>query len=264
MGLTIQNSLSHFSFRDDVTINYISDWLINNDRSIRILDCGCRDARVAKAIIQAELDLSRICYCGFDSSSDHVRSANVEKTNGCFDGYQEMLIKLRDITDTAGYEFGTFDLILLSNLFHEILVEDIPQMLFELNRLLTPSSGRMIFTDMEELPAEDCEYWSVLWNGSELAKILQAGGFAAGLSKYSKRVRVYRVVNWCEADVDVAGVTNALLEILVEKKDQLRARAIPYRACADASPDSQLVGCRLAAVDIAIHQLKQKGGHEKL
>jgi hypothetical protein len=210
-------------------------------------------------IIQAELDLSRIRYCGFDSNNDHVRAAIAEKNNGYFDGYLEMLIKLRDITDTAGYEIGTFDLILLSNLFHEILPEDIPQMLFELNRLLAPSSGRMIFTDMEELPSEDCEYWSVLWNGIELAKILQAGGFAAGLSKYSKRVRVYRVVNWCEADVDIAGVTDALLEILIEKKDQLITRAIPYRACADTSPDSQLIGCRLAAVDIAIHQLKQRG-----
>lgn len=129
MGLKIQNSLSHFSFRDDVTINYISDWLTNNDRTIRILDCGCRDARLARAIMQAELDLSRIRYYGFDSSNDHVRAANAEKNNGYFDGYQEILIKLRDITDTAGYEIGTFDLILLSNLFHEILPEDIPQML---------------------------------------------------------------------------------------------------------------------------------------
>ena len=100
----------------------------------------------------------------------------------------------------------------------------------------------------------------MLWNGIELAKILQAGGFAVSLSKYTKRVRVYRVVNWCETDVDIAGVTNALLEILIEKMDQLRSRAIPYRACADTSPDSQLVGCRLAAVDIAIQQLKRRGG----
>ncbi len=256
MVMTIQNPPSHFSFRDDVTINYISDWLTNNDRPIQMLDCGCRDARLAKAIMQAELNLSRIRYYGFDSSSDHVRSANAEKHNGYFDGYNELFIKLRDITDTAGYEIGTFDLIILNNLFHEILVEDIPQMLLELNRLLIPSSGRMIFTDMEELPVEDCEYWPVLWSGSEHAKILQAGGFDPSLSSYPKRVRVYRVVNGPIANVNIAGVTNALLEILIEKKVQLMARAIPYRACANASPDSQLVGCRLAAVEIAINQLK--------
>jgi SAM-dependent methyltransferase len=256
MTATPENPLSHFSYRDDATIQNVVDWLANHDAEIRILDCGCGGARLAKAMLETNsLDLNRIRYFGFDSDQANVRTVKSEKERGVFSDYKEFDVMLRDITDTLGYKSGVFDLILVTNILHEVLAEEIPQVLLKLNKLIANPAGRLAVIDMEELPPEVCEPWAVTLTADELGIIERAGGFRPTISRSHRRVWTYRVVTGPISKVNSAGITLALRRILDQKREQQLAIAAKYRACGDVSAASQREAFRMAAVDLAIHRL---------
>jgi SAM-dependent methyltransferase len=253
----LENPPSHFSYRDDATIQNVVDRLANDHADLRMLDCGCGDARLAKAMMETgSVDLNRIRYFGFDSDQTLVRSVKSEKEREVFSNYKEFDVRLHDITDPLAYEDRSFDLILVNNIIHEIAAKDIAQVVLKLNKLLTDPKGRLAVIDMEELPLEVCEPWAVPLTADELGKTLRAGGFKPAISRHHKRVWTYRVVIGPISQVNTDGITLALRKILSKKREQQLAVAAKYHACGDISADSQREACRMAAVELAIHQLK--------
>lgn len=256
----MEHAPNYFAFREDAAIQLIADLLADPDREISILDCGCHDARLAKAMMRAGLDVSRLRYFGIDENRAIVQAVQEED----FKDYRRFQIMLRDISDVGGHEAGAFDLIVVNNLLHEVLPERIPSMLAKLNDLLARPDGKLFLVDMEELTAEDCEPWAVTWCAKEVERILRAGGFSPIVSRHPKRVCAYRVVTNSIPSVNLTEVVLALFRILHEKKERLLATTARLRASRDISAYAQQEECRLAAVELSIHQLKRGGWPNEL
>src|ERR1051325_6459093 len=181
----LQSSFSHFSFRDDAMVQDVGDWLANHrTRIINILDCGCHDGRLAKMMMAAGLELSRIRYFVFDVADASVQAVRAEQERGVFKDYARFEIVLREIIDMAGYKAATFHLIVVNNLLHEVKPEYIPRVLHKFNELLARPTGKLAIIDMEELPTEECEPYAITWSANEVAAILKAGGFRPTLSTH--------------------------------------------------------------------------------
>lgn len=255
---TPKNSFNHSSFRDDATIQYVVEWLANHRAGIMsILDCGCQDARLAKMLMAAGVKLERIRYDAFDMADASVQAVRAEQDRSAFKDFADFKIVLREIIDMDGFKPGSFHLIVVNNLLHEVKPEYIPRVLQKFNELLARPGGRLAMIDMEELPPEEFEPTAITFRVHEVEKIFLAGGFRPHSSSHKKRVQVYRV--WTEPipHVETKGIAQTLLKILKEKKEQLRDKAAECCGGRYSSKDAQRELCKLAAVVLAIHQLER-------
>jgi ubiquinone/menaquinone biosynthesis C-methylase UbiE len=245
-----------FSFRQDMAIKELETLLaLHPSRGIHVLDCGFRDWRLAKAMMASGLNVRRIFYRGFDVSYAAVQAAHAEQERGAFADFWGFEVKQRNLKDLAGYRSRSFHLIMLNNVLHEVPAEDIPLVLLSLNRLLARKATLSII-DMEQMPPDEFEPWAILWNGQDVERILQAGGFRPRAYRHTKSVPVYRVSTRAATDVDTPAMARAVVKILIEKRVRLVATAAAYWASRDNFHESQRAQSELAAVDVAIERLR--------
>jgi hypothetical protein len=252
MGAT----LDRFSFHDDALVQEVGSLLARRPGTINILDCGCGDCRLARALMVAHLATKRINYDGFDLDQPMVRAARAEKLQGRFAPFKRFEVSLRETPDLAGYKQGSYHLVVLRHLLHEIGPESLPQVFRKVKALLVPRGGTVCIVDIEELPADVDERWAVMWTGDEMEGLLTAAGFEVALSKHPHSVPAYRAVATPRRDLDPWAIQRKVRDLLVVKEHRLLNDLLVYRDKADISAGSLRAVCRLAAIRVALRRIE--------
>ncbi len=256
LALPTNQPPDRFSFRQDMAIKELENLLVlHPSKGIHVLDCGFLDCSLAKAMMASGLNVSRIFYCGIDVSDVAVNAARAEQERGAFADFGGFEVRQRALIDLLGYKRVSFHLILLNNVLHEVQADAIPPVLRSLNELLARGATLSII-DMEQLPPDEFELWAIFWNGQDVERILQAGGFHPRVYRHTKAVPVYRVSTRAATDVDTSGMAREVVKILIEKRVRLVATATGYRASRDNSQESRRVQSALATVDVDIERLR--------
>lgn len=252
------NGCGHFAFRHDATVETVRDRLWES-RSISLLDCGCGDGSLPRALLKGSLDVKRIRYEGTDQDNRSVLTTRADYDSGAFGQYESFNLSVREIDDVAGLEPTSFDVIVLNNIVHEILTEKLPKVLVSLNSLLIRPKGVLCIVDMEELPSDDSfEPWAITLKCTELMEILRAGGWSPQCSTHPKRVPTYKVVAGPAQNVFVRGIVESLQSVLKTQEKRLLETLDRRRTAQDNSNVVLHLACRLAAVRLSIQNLRNK------
>ena len=247
---------SHFSFRDDVTVEMIRE-LASKHPCLRLLDCGCGDGSLLTAMTRAGLPVNRIQYFGLDQDPRRVKltRANVRRA-----GYKKLELKVRELSDLDGYPPGSFDLIVVNNILHEIPVESLPHLLAQLDSLLARPHGVLCIVDLEALPAEDpFEPWAFMWKAAEAEALLRAGNWSPQHSSHPKRVMTFKLVVGPTEQVDLGGMVRYLKSALGNRKRCLLDRLVDRREAGDTGEETRQLACMLASVEVSLRKLVSSG-----
>lgn len=247
---------SHFSFRHDVTVETIREQA-SKYPCIRLLDCGCGNGSLPEAIAKAGLPINRIRYFGFDQNEHHARQTRAQAQSA---GYDLVDVKVRELSDLAGYSRCSFDVIVLNNILHEIPVELLPRLFEQLDSFLARPHGVLCIVDMEALPPEDAiEPWAVMWKASEIEQLLRAGNWSPQHTIHPKRVMTYKVVISPTEHVDLNGMDRFLKSALKDKKRRLLDCLIHRRETGDTGNEIFQLACAFTSVELSLFQLSRGG-----
>lgn len=247
---------SHFSFRDDVTVETIREQ-VSKYPCVRLLDCGCGTGSLSEAISRAGLPVNRIHYYGFDQSERCVRQTRAKAQRA---GYDLVDLRVRELSDLAGYSRCFFDIVVLNNILHEIPVESLPPLLEQLDSLLARPHGILCIVDMEALPEEDeFEPWAIMWTASEVERLLRAGNWSPQHSTHPKRVIAYKLVIGPTEHVDLDGMVRYLKSALKDKKRRLLDCLGHRRMTGDTGEEVFHLACAYVSVELALYQLSRWG-----
>lgn len=249
--------LDRSSLRDDLPVTVIASLLTQN-AEVRILDLGCGQCRLARALVDSRLDLSKLSYHGIELSASLVSEVRAEQRRGVFKGFKSFEVKIRELTDLKGYDRAAFNVISSSNVLHEVWPDLFPGLLRDANRLLAPS-GRLCLIDMERLPANEKEPYAVLWRSDEVDQILRAGGFKPYTSSHAKGggISVFDVQTApAVSAVDAPAMAATVIRLLGEKKQEALEELLPASETRDDHDESRVSRDRLAALSIAIRRFE--------
>ncbi len=246
--------LSHFTFREDVTVETIREQ-VSKYPCIRLLDCGCGTGSLSEAIAIAGLPINRIHYYGFDQNEHCVRQTRAKAQHA---GYNLVDLRVRELSDLAGYPRCFFDVIVLNNILHEIPVELLPSLLEQLDSFLARPHGILCIVDMEALPEEDeFEPWAIMWKASEAKQLLRAGNWSPQLSTHPKRVTAYKLVIGPTESVDRDGIARYIKSALTDKKRRILDDLVRHRETGNTGEEVLHLACALASVVVALGQLSK-------
>ena len=177
------------SFREDSILTYLRSNLKDN---YNILDLCCG---LSNWLPLVETGNSKdINYVGLDGDFSIADRFQVFKEENALDKkFNQLQIKIRDISDLNGLPIDQFNLVLLVNSLHELNPFKFPKLFSEINNLIKDLNGKFVITDMEELPINDPESIAINWKGKELCTILKNSGCKAKVTTHLKQVNVFQL-----------------------------------------------------------------------
>ncbi len=184
---------SRSSFREDTVIREVNSLLDQRgDQVVRVVDACCGYGVLAAHLRRGLGDGAKnVGYRAFDQSMECVKRVRASHERG---GFHEFDAKLAEVWEPPAAWGETADLVVLSNVLHELPASRFPELFAALNRLLVPRKGRICIIDMEELPPNEPEAIAVNWSRTEVEQFLTAGGLNVSATTHTKAVDVFCVV----------------------------------------------------------------------
>ena len=143
---------------------------------IRILDLGAGVGRVAQEVakVPSPAPIEWICWEPIPAHRAALR-ATLQAT--------ALLHRVPETLDEV--PDGTITIVLIANVLHEILPEQIGALLETADRKLTPQDGSLII--LELYPLLSVEYYAVPYQEADLTDILAGAGFTFEAQRYASR-----------------------------------------------------------------------------
>jgi ubiquinone/menaquinone biosynthesis C-methylase UbiE len=212
------------SLREDAAIRDLSQLLTEFPGDlIRVLDVCCGIGTLAKRISRSVInETGRIAYWAIDRDTGCIETIKAQP--GEFDGFHSFTLMQREAWDLVGLQPDSMDLIVVSNVLHEIPPHLYSRLFSIFNSHLKPSRGRICIIDMEQLPTDEPECIAINWHGSEVEQFLRAGGLRPEVTVHEKDVQVYQVHVNRAAVVDETAINREIKKLLRVKLTTVIAR----------------------------------------
>ncbi|MGB4847129.1 MAG: dCTP deaminase [Saprospiraceae bacterium] len=205
------------TLRDDSIYKAIEHFLSNGATSIRLLDVCCGTAGWI-SFLESSIGekISKIEFVGVDGDDECIRKLNASQYKDKFSRFNSLVRKANDLEGLSGP--NGFDIIIFSNSLHEIGPDEYSIIFESMNNQVNETKGKIIITDMEELPDKEIESIAINWTGEEVVDFLKSAGFTPSLTRHQKEVPVFQVTIGFTRNFNRNGMLIRLRELLIQKR----------------------------------------------